>query len=202
MGITPMRTIIPALLVSAAVVNCGELTQHERDYALSNLHASRKLFLDSVAGLTPEQWNFKAGPDRWSIAECTEHIAVSEDFISGMIRNQMLKAPPTPDQKSAVTDEIIVEKTVDRSKKFTAPEPIAPTHRWTDPAEAVAHFKESREKNIVFINNTTDEFRQHFFKHPAFGVLDAYQWFLLLSSHTERHTLQILEVKADPNFPK
>ena len=197
-----MKTLIPALLLSAAVANCGELTQHERDYALSNLHASRKLFLDAVAGLTPEQWNFKAGPDRWSIAECAEHIAVSEDFISGMIRNQMLKAPPAPDQKSAVTDELIVEKTVDRSKKFTAPEPIAPTHRWTDPAEAVAHFKESRDKNIAFMNTTTDEFRQHFFKHPAFGVLDAYQWFLLLASHTERHTLQILEVKADPNFPK
>jgi hypothetical protein len=32
--------------------------------------------------------------------------------------------------------------------------------------------------------------------------LDAYQWLLLLASHSERHTLQILEVKADPNFPK
>ena len=198
-----MRTLFPALVLSAVVANCAEpLTQHERDYALSNLHASRKLFLDAVAGLTPEQWSFKAGPDRWSIAECAEHIAVSEDFISGMVRNQLLKSPPAPDQKSAVTDEQIVEKTADRSKKFTAPEQIAPTHRWNDPAEAVAHFKESREKNIEYINTTNDEFRQHFFKHPAFGVLDAYQWMLLMAAHTERHTLQILEVKSDPNFPK
>jgi len=34
------------------------------------------------------------------------------------------------------------------------------------------------------------------------GMLDAYQWILLLSGHTERHTLQILEVKADPKYPK
>jgi hypothetical protein len=25
---------------------------------------------------------------------------------------------------------------------------------------------------------------------------------LLISAHTRRHTLQILELKADPNFPK
>jgi hypothetical protein len=32
--------------------------------------------------------------------------------------------------------------------------------------------------------------------------LDAYRWVLLMSAHTERHTNQIKEVKADPNFPK
>ena len=36
----------------------------------------------------------------------------------------------------------------------------------------------------------------------AFGTLDGYQWLLLLSTHSERHTAQIEEVKADPNFPK
>jgi hypothetical protein len=34
------------------------------------------------------------------------------------------------------------------------------------------------------------------------GPLDAYQWLLLISGHTERHLAQILEVKADPNFPR
>jgi hypothetical protein len=34
------------------------------------------------------------------------------------------------------------------------------------------------------------------------GPLDAYQWILLISAHSERHTKQIEEVKADPNFPK
>ena len=38
--------------------------------------------------------------------------------------------------------------------------------------------------------------------HPAFEMLDAYDWLLFLSGHTERHTLQIQEVKADPGFPK
>jgi len=31
---------------------------------------------------------------------------------------------------------------------------------------------------------------------------DVYQWFLMISTHSQRHILQILEVKADPNYPK
>ena len=180
------------------------LSQHDRDFAMSNLQATRKLFLDSVAGLTPEQWKFKAGPDRWSIAECAEHIAISEEFIAGMVRNAILKTPATPEKRAQVkvTDEQIVKMTPDRSVKFKAPEPIAPANRWPDPQEAVAHFKESRDKNIAYVETTPDSLRDHFIAHPAFGLIDGYQWLLLLSGHSERHTMQILEVKADPKYPK
>ena len=43
------------------------MTQEERDFAMSSLHASRKLFLDAIAGLSDAQWKFKPAPDRWSI---------------------------------------------------------------------------------------------------------------------------------------
>ena len=32
--------------------------------------------------------------------------------------------------------------------------------------------------------------------------LDGYEWILLIAGHSERHTKQMLEVKANPNFPK
>jgi hypothetical protein len=31
---------------------------------------------------------------------------------------------------------------------------------------------------------------------------DAYQWALLISTHEQRHILQIREIKADARFPK
>jgi hypothetical protein len=37
---------------------------------------------------------------------------------------------------------------------------------------------------------------------PPAGLLDAYQWMLFQGAHSKRHTAQIEEVKADPNFPK
>ena len=32
--------------------------------------------------------------------------------------------------------------------------------------------------------------------------LDGYEWLLYIAAHSERHTKQIDEVKADPHFPK
>jgi hypothetical protein len=39
------------------------------------------------------------------------------------------------------------------------------------------------------------------FSKGAYDSMDGYQWVLGAAAHTERHTKQILEVKADPNFP-
>ena len=199
-----MRKYLPILLAAAVFASAEPLSQSERDFAMSHLHATRKLFLDAVAGLTPEQWNFKPAPDRWSIAECAEHIAVSEDYIFGMIENKIMKSPAQPEKRVEVKgkDEAVVKQVPDRSHKFQAPEPIAPKHRWSDPAEIVAHFKQSRDQHIAYVDKTQDDLRDHFADHPAMGTLDAYQWILLMSAHTERHTEQINEVKADPKYPK
>ena len=66
----------------------------------------------------------------------------------------------------------------------------------------IAHFKESRDAHIEYVDKTQDDLRDHFSPHPAAGLLDAYQWILLMSAHTERHAAQINEVKGDPKFPK
>jgi hypothetical protein len=52
------------------------------------------------------------------------------------------------------------------------------------------------------VRDTQDDLRGHFFDHPVLKTLDTYQWILLLSAHSQRHTAQLNEVKANPNFPK
>jgi DinB superfamily len=74
-----------ALLFSAAV-GAQELTQADKEKALQLLETSKKVVLDATKDLSPAQWNFKSAPDRWSVAECMEHIAAAEDFIRGMVR--------------------------------------------------------------------------------------------------------------------
>jgi len=48
---------------------------------------------------------------------------------------------------------------------------------------------------------TTTGLRDHVTDSPM-GKLDGYEFVLLIAAHSERHTKQINEVKADPNFPK
>ena len=76
--------------------------QQDREKAVAYLEETRAKFLKSIDGLSEAQWKFKAGPDRWSIAEVAEHIAISEGTILGLIQQKMLAMPaPKPDEKVA-----------------------------------------------------------------------------------------------------
>ena len=196
------RTVIVGVLALGAVF-AEPLTQTDRDKAMSHFHATRKVFLDSVAGLSDAQWNFKPSPERWSIAECAEHIAVSEDAIFELIE-KTLTSPAEPEKKTMTRgkDDMVLQAMPDRSVKAQAPEFLQPKRRWPDRASLIAHFKQSRDRNIAYLQNAEDDLRGHFLEHPVFKTLDTYQMMLLISAHCERHTLQLNEVKTDPNFPR
>ncbi|MGA2357057.1 MAG: DinB family protein [Terriglobales bacterium] len=180
------------------------LTPEERAAALKSLQATHDAFLQSIAGLSEKQWRFKPAPDRWSVAEVSEHIAVSESTIFGFVETKIMTAPADPSKRAEVAgkDEIILTKVPDRSHKVQAPEILKPTNRWATEADVIKAFEDSRKVTMDYVRTTNDDLRDHFGPHPVLGPLDAYQWILLISAHSERHTKQIEEVKADPNFPK
>lgn len=198
------------LILSAAAQTTGgapakaTLTDEERKVAVAYLEETRQKFLDSLQGLSEAQWKFKSAPDRWSVAEVAEHIALSEELILGLITGQILKSPAAPEKKESVKgkEEMLRKMLPNRSQKAQAPEVLKPTNRWATQTELVKAFQASRDNTVKYVQTTQDDLRSHFGPHPVFKDLDGYQWFFLLSGHCERHTEQIKEVKADPNFPK
>jgi DinB superfamily len=194
--------MIAALLLVPAMG--PTISQAERDKALTELEGSQKAFLDATRGLSEAQWNFKSAPDRWSVAECAEHIGVTEDMVFKMVTEQALKGPAEPQKRELVKmqDDQIITLALDRSQKFKAPESIQPTRRWATPADITRNVLQNRAITLAFVNTTDQDLRNHFMDHPVLKTLDTYQWMILISAHMRRHTAQILEVKADPNFPK
>jgi uncharacterized damage-inducible protein DinB len=192
-----------AIAQSAPSTVSTTLTPEERAAALQQFQTTRDNFLKSIAGLSQKQWTFKPAPDRWSVAEVAEHITVSESIIFGLVQKTM-QSPAAPEKREQVKgkDQIIITRMPDRSHKAQAPEMLRPTGRWATEAELTKAFEESRQKTMDYVRTTNDDLRDHFFDHPVFGTLDGYQWLLLMSGHSARHTEQIEEVKADPNFPK
>jgi hypothetical protein len=180
------------------------LTPQERDAAIKQFETTRDNFLKSIAGLSPKQWTFKPAPDRWSVAEVAEHITVSEGTLLGLVQTQVMQSAADPAKREQVKgkDQFILEKVPDRSRKAQAPEILKPTGRWATEADLVTEFDTRRAATIEYIRTTNDDLRDHFFDHPLLGTLDGYQWLLLITAHSARHTAQIEEVKADPNFPK
>ncbi|HUR10469.1 MAG TPA: DinB family protein [Flavitalea sp.] len=196
-------TVLPLVLLLGFAGTKNELTKKEKKFAVSYLEDTRDDVINTVAGLTEDQFNYKPSAERWSVKECLQHIALAETNIRQML-DGALNQPANPEKKSEVkmTDEQLIKMMTDRSNKFQAPESFQPQKSTFETAtDALNNFKMNREKLIKFVKNTKMDLRNHIATTPG-GMADAYQLVLMIAAHSNRHTQQIAEVKADPGFPK
>jgi hypothetical protein len=189
-------------LTGVAANSAQELTQAEKEHALQYLESTKKDVVDATKGLSEAQWNFKPGPDRWSVAQVMEHIAAAEDFIRvDFVEKKVMTLPAGDPGRDVKKMDAAVEAMIpDRSHKAQAPEPLVPNNRFGSPERSLKHFLESREITEQFLRSTPG-LRDHVMDGPV-GKMDGYEFILFIAAHSERHTKQINEVKADPNFPK
>ena len=175
----------------------------ERELALHHLAASRERLLRAVEGLSEEQRSFRVAEDRWSVADCVEHLVVVEAFVFGTMK-RVLAGPPEPAKQAEVRgkEQVILEAVPSRNRKVKGPAAVMPTQRWPRFEELLREFETVRGRTVQFATETQDDLRSHFFPHPILADLDCYQWLLFLGTHCERHVRQLEEVKADPGFPR
>lgn len=198
------------LAVAAFGLWCGALSAHaadapdSRQQLLDHLTRTRQLFLDSISGLSEAQWAWKPAPEKWSIAECAEHVTRSESFIRDAVRGSM-STPTAPEllAKSHGKTETVLKFIIDRSGKFSAPEPLNPMKQGAARSHAavVADFNFERGRTHEMAAAVPD-LTAHALLHPGFQELDLLGWLNFLSGHSERHTLQIAEVKTMAGYPK
>jgi hypothetical protein len=135
------------------------------------------------------------------VADVVEHIAASEDLFLSMVTEKVIKAPPRPAGEDVkALDELVMARIPDRTQKAQAPEELKPTNRFGSPEAALKHFVQSREKTIAYLR-TTNGLRDHAMDSPLGKKLDAYQWLIFCAAHSDRHTKQINEVRANGRFP-
>ena len=199
-----MRMFLISLLLAALVppASAGPLTGSERNRALSELHATRKLLLDAISGLSEAQLRHRPAPDRWSVAEIADHIILTEDlYWRGMQRR--VAGPPNPEKRAEIKlqDEEVVPAMADRTSKRTAVEANTPAGEEIDLAALSPRWKQARDRLIGYVTTTNDDLRSRVWPHRAYGQLDGFQWVLLACGHVHRHVAQINEVKASPGYP-
>jgi uncharacterized damage-inducible protein DinB len=173
-------------------------------FLLSDMEETRERFLHSIRGLSEAQWRFKPAPDRWSIAECAEHVTLAEESIRARVKEamQMPEATAAEREKANLTDDEWIRRVTDRSGTRPAPEALQPTGRWTSIADIERVFQAERQVSIEYAKSLPEaELRNHLKEAPSGTMLDAFQWLLLLTTHTRRHSLQIAEAKAHRSYP-
>jgi DinB family protein len=193
--------LIGSIMMGGAAASAQEVTQAEKDRALQYLESTKKNVLEATKGLSEEQWNFKPAADRWSVAQVMEHIAAAEDFLRDVTKEKVMAGPAGEAGRDVKkTDEAVLTMVPDRTHKAQAPEPLVPSNRFGSPDASIRHFVESRSATEDFLKSTAG-LRDHVMDSPL-GKLDGYEFVLFIAAHSERHTKQINEVKADPSFPK
>jgi hypothetical protein len=184
---------------TSSTLSESSLTTEEIIKASRHLSIARGYLLESVSGLSAQQWIFRPDNDSWSIADNVEHLVLIEGRVHAIIGNMINALEAEAGHKESEMDDFIISEVPKRSIKVKAPIPVCPANRWTGP-EALESFISGREQTMQLL--AAPLLRGRVMPHPLFGPWDGYQWLLAVASHNIRHTSQICEMKAHPHFPQ
>ena len=186
-----------ASLVAARPPEASPLTSVERQHLVAHLEMTAAWLADELADLTPAQAGFRREPGAWTIAEVLEHLVVVAPIYWQDLQAALKQ--PAGQRTSAMTDADVLWYGIDRTWKEQAIPGERPTGQLRDVHTAMAAYRKHHDRLLQYVRTTGDDLRSSIVARQR---CDAYQWALLISTHEQRHVLQIREIKADPKFPK
>ena len=194
-----MSTILSLLLFLAAThppLPAAEgMTAADRQRLLAHLDMTESWLVSELNHLSSAQLGFKMTPESWSITQVVEHLAIAEPQYWQRVQDSMKQPPNT--EKLPATDADILWYGIDRTKRTTTGEARVPTGKG-DVNGSLGVFRKLRGEMKQYAKATGDDLRS---RKLLEGNMDVYQWFLMISTHSQRHILQIREIKAHPNYP-
>jgi DinB superfamily len=184
------------LALAALRLDAAPMTDGERQRLLAHLDMTESWLVSEVSGLSAKQLRFRRAPDTWNIMDVVEHLATAEPQYWKQLQDST-KQPETT-VKAEATDAGILWYGIDRTDRQKTGEARVPKGRWNDVKDSLGEFRTLRATMRSYATTTQDGLRS---RRLIDGNMDVYQWFLMISTHAQRHILQIREIKADSHFP-
>lgn len=194
------RYLFATILLLFAVAGPGvaaPLSGLERQRLVAHYEMTESWLADEVAGLSPAQLNFRPAAGAWSILEVVEHLVICEPIYWEDFQRAM--KTPAVTRVSPPYDDSILWYGIDRTQRQKAVPAEDVKGQLKNLQAGMESFHKLRARMLQYIRSTGDDLRSHTVAREG---CDAYQWLLLISSHSQRHILQIREIKASPGFPK
>jgi hypothetical protein len=194
-----MRRLFSLLILLALTtlrLDAEPMSDGDRQRLLAHLEMTESWLVSEVDGLSDEQLRFRRAPDAWNIMDVVEHLAIAEPQYWQNLQDSM-KQPETT-VKPEATDAAILWYGIDRTNRQKTGEARVPKGRWNNVKDSLGEFRKLRATMRDYATTTKDGMRA---RRLLEGNMDVYQWFLMISSHSQRHILQIREIKADPHYP-
>ncbi|GAB3510837.1 hypothetical protein GCM10027341_49720 [Spirosoma knui] len=174
-------------------------TEADRTYTVDNLKRTRDELTRETENLTDAQWHFRESPDRWSIAEVVEHLALWEIIWAREI-SMGIRSTPRPDLIATSSPDSYYMDFIMETKAHKSPDFSRPTG-FIQGKNNLLFFQRLRNQAIAFADTTQADMRAQFeltaTKYPRnMHQVYIYQW-----GHVDRHLRQIRKVKQHPNYP-
>lgn len=187
-------------------------TEEERTYIISELERTTTALRNEIQDLSLDQWNFREEPSRWNIGEIVEHLEMQNQLHFREIA--VIANSPRHLEYRSITkgmDGYFTKYATDTIKGqanwFLQPKGKFSTKESTEDA-----FYTARGKLKEFVEQTEADLRKQFtFRAPMYKkdiseltigeVRDLHQLLLTGIAHTDRHLLQIRNIKKHPSFP-
>jgi len=184
------------LLMLSLSLRAASLTDVERQRLIAHLDMTEHWLADEVSRLSPAQLAFRSAPDAWSILQVVDHLVVVGPIYWQDLQKAVQGPPGMPIQSSSDAD--ILWYGIDRTDREKAILSEVPKGQTRDLRQGLDAIRQQHAQLRQYIRTTSDDLRSRVV--PRQGS-DAYQWALLISTHEQRHILQIREIKASPKFP-
>ncbi len=191
-----LSLVLLALFASVPVID-EPMTDGDRRRLVAHLEMTESWLESEVAGLSRAQLTFRPSPTSWHIMDVVEHLAIAEPQYWDQLQKSIPTAPYTT--KPETTDAAILWYGIDRTDRQTTGEARVPTGRWSEVGESLSAFRTLRQTMLGYARTSQDGLRA---RQLVDGNMDVYQWFLMISTHAQRHILQIREIKASPGYPR
>jgi hypothetical protein len=101
--------------------------------------------------------------------------------------------------KAESTDEAVLWYGIDRTNRQRTAEARTAKGRYTNVKEPLDSFRRLRATMLDYARTTNDDLRGRRLRE---GTMDVYQWLVMISTHSQRHILQIREIKSNAHFPR
>jgi len=162
-----------------------------------------------VSGLSDAQLNWKPAPDKWSIAQCLEHLTAASSgfnpyFVEALARGRErfgAASPPTY-QPSFLGRWLIKHVEPESPRKLRAPKIFKPSA--SNVQNALDSFLEQQKAFLKFVRATDGiDYNRTRLRSPVtplvrYSLADAY---VITVSHEQRHLQQARRVRETPGFP-
>jgi hypothetical protein len=187
---------ILAICTCVASAAPAPMTDLERQHLVAHMEMTAAWLADEVSGLSAAQVEFQPAKGRWSIAQVLEHLVVVAPIYWKDLQAALAQPPRGG---SAMSDADVLWYGIDRTRPDVAIRSELPPGQLRDVRAALEQYRKHHDRLLQYVKSTRDDLRGHIVERQQ---CDAYQWALLISTHEQRHILQIREVKADAQFPK